>query len=217
MTNPVAKKQEGARRAGRPRSFDREAALSEAMRTFWKHGYEGASIPNLTRAMGITPQSLYAAYGSKADLYREALEHYAQGAGAYAALALTEETDVFTAIGRVLRESAKVFTEKDSPRGCMISLEMLSCSPEGEAVAIRARELRRAAITRTQVRLERARREKQIAKQRQPQAVSAVSLRHCARHGEPRARRSESTGTARHRGDGSTERVNPGGAIGLSV
>ena len=162
MNHPVTKKPPQPRRAGRPRSFDRDAALAQAMRTFWKHGFEGASIPNLTTAMGITPQSLYAAFGSKAKLYREALEHYAGGVGAYAARALTEEAEVFAALARVLRESAELFTEKRSPRGCMISLEMLSFSPEGEAVAVHARELRRAGIARLQARLEKAKHEKQL-------------------------------------------------------
>ncbi len=170
MNHPVTKKPP-SRRAGRPRSFDRDAALAQAMHTFWKYGYEGASIPNLTRAMGITPQSLYAAFGSKAKLYREALEHYSGGVGAYAARALTEEADVFAALARVLRESAESFTEKMSPRGCMISLEMLTCSPEGEALAVHARELRRAAVARLQARLEKATHEKQL-----PSGVNAGTL-----------------------------------------
>lgn len=69
------------RRRGRPPAFDRETVLSAARETFWEHGYEGASIADLTAAMGITPQSLYAAFNSKADLYRAALEQY-RGLGA---------------------------------------------------------------------------------------------------------------------------------------
>lgn len=162
------------RRAGRPRSFDRETALARAMLTFWQHGYEGASIPTLTTAMGITPQSLYAAFGSKAALYREALAHYAGGVGAYAARALSEEADIFAALERVLRESAEAFTAKGSPRGCMISLEMLSCSPEGEAVAVHAKALRRAAVTRLRARLAKAAREKQLPGSADPGALARL-------------------------------------------
>ncbi|MBE7159301.1 MAG: TetR/AcrR family transcriptional regulator [Rhodospirillales bacterium] len=161
MSDAVTKKKQG-RRPGRPRSFDREAVLAQAMLTFWKHGYEGASIPLLTEAMGITPQSLYAAFQSKETLYQEALEYYAHAVAAHAARALTEEADIFAAVGRSLRESAESFTDRKSPRGCMISLEMLSCSPGGEAAAVHARELRRAAIARMRSRLEKAVREKQL-------------------------------------------------------
>ncbi len=162
------------RRAGRPRSFDRETALARAMLTFWQHGYEGASIPTLTAAMGITPQSLYAAFQSKAALYREALAHYAGGVGAYAARALSEEADIFVALERMLRESAEAFTAKRSPRGCMISLEMLSCSPEGEAVAVHAKALRRTAVTRLRVRLAKAKREKQLPGSADPGALARL-------------------------------------------
>ena len=158
--HPVPKQKH--RKPGRPRSFDREQALGQAVRTFWKHGYEGASIPSLTAAMGITPQSLYAAFQSKAALYREALDHYSQGVGSYSAHALAEEADILAAIERVLRESAELFTDKRSPRGCMVSLEMLSCSPEGEMVAAHAKRMRRTGISRLQARLEQAVQEKQL-------------------------------------------------------
>ena len=68
----------GARRAGRPLAFDREAALVCAMHLFWRHGYEATSIADLTRAMGITPPSLYAAFGDKRRLFLEAVERYSR-------------------------------------------------------------------------------------------------------------------------------------------
>src|SRR5690348_16407227 len=61
---------------GRPRAFDRKAALDAAMRLFWKKGYSATSIADLTAAMGIGSPSLYAAFGSKEQLYAEALDHY---------------------------------------------------------------------------------------------------------------------------------------------
>src|SRR4051794_21442736 len=63
---------------GRPRAFDTEKALDQAMRIFWKHGYEAASLPQLTRAMGINRPSMYAAFGNKESLFRKALDRYTE-------------------------------------------------------------------------------------------------------------------------------------------
>lgn len=119
---------------GRPRAFDRDEALAKAAETFWRLGYEGASIADLTAEMGITPQSLYAAFSSKADLYREALEWYQAHIGASTTAAL-QECDIVAALTRVLRESARAFTVPDRPHGCMVSTAVLTCATENEPVA----------------------------------------------------------------------------------
>ncbi|MBN9588039.1 MAG: TetR/AcrR family transcriptional regulator [Alphaproteobacteria bacterium] len=62
--------------AGRPRSFCTEKALDSAMQVFWRKGYEGASMVELTTAMGINSPSLYAAFGSKEGLFRQVLDRY---------------------------------------------------------------------------------------------------------------------------------------------
>lgn len=119
---------------GRPRAFDRDEALAKAAETFWRLGYEGASIADLTAEMGITPQSLYAAFSSKADLYREALEWYQVHIGASTTAAL-QESDIVVALTRMLRESARAFTAPDRPHGCMVSTAVLTCATENEPVA----------------------------------------------------------------------------------
>jgi AcrR family transcriptional regulator len=63
---------------GRPRAFDMDKALDEAMEVFWRHGFEGATIAELTGAMDINPPSLYAAFGSKEGLLKAALDHYSK-------------------------------------------------------------------------------------------------------------------------------------------
>ncbi|KJF71057.1 TetR/AcrR family transcriptional regulator [Agrobacterium arsenijevicii] len=130
-----------SRPRGRPRAFDRDEVLAKAAETFWRLGYEGASIADLTAAMGITPQSLYAAFTSKADLYREALAWYQAHIGASTARAL-EASDVVAALACVLRESAHEFTRPGRPHGCMVSTAVLTCAVENEPVAQHVSTLR---------------------------------------------------------------------------
>ncbi|SEE64409.1 transcriptional regulator, TetR family [Rhizobiales bacterium GAS191] len=130
------------RTRGRPRAFDRDKALALAGETFWRLGYEGASIVDLTAAMGITPQSLYAAFTSKADLYREALAQYRATAGAFTGRALEEEPTAASAFDRVLREAAHEYTRPDQPRGCMLSTAVVTCAVENDFIAAHVAGLR---------------------------------------------------------------------------
>jgi AcrR family transcriptional regulator len=134
------------RSRGRPRAFDREQALDRAMEVFWRRGYEGASLAELTAAMGVTPPSLYSAFGSKEGLYREALRQYVTSQGAGAGRALAEEPTAFRAIERMLRESVRIFADPTSPAGCMISTATLRCAPENRSAAAAASEMRQAML-----------------------------------------------------------------------
>ncbi|WP_154401311.1 TetR/AcrR family transcriptional regulator, partial [Bordetella pertussis] len=87
---------------GRPRSFERTEALRQAMEVFWSKGYEGASLADLTSAMGINAPSLYAAFGSKEALFREAVQRYADTEGARTRRALLEAPDARAAIEGML-------------------------------------------------------------------------------------------------------------------
>lgn len=119
---------------GRPRTFDRSDALRRAMEVFWEHGYEGTSIAALTAAMQINSPSLYAAFGSKEALFREAVAHYDATLGATAAADLRERPTAREAIAAVLRHHAVVFCEPDNPRGCMIVLAATTCSEDTRSV-----------------------------------------------------------------------------------
>src|SRR5215470_4594452 len=77
---------------GRPRAFDTDKALDRALRVFWEKGYEGASLSELTTAMGINRPSLYAAFGDKEALFRKTLERYEQGPTAFIRESLAEPT-----------------------------------------------------------------------------------------------------------------------------
>jgi len=144
-----------ARRRGRPPAFDRNQVLARAAQTFWRLGYEGASIADLTEAMGITAQSLYAAFGSKADLYKEALMHYRQTVGAFTARALAEEPNAADAFVRLLRESAREFCRAGRPHGCMISTATLACASENQPVADHVAGLRAGTLAAFRDRIER--------------------------------------------------------------
>nr|WP_205930280.1 TetR/AcrR family transcriptional regulator [Rhizobium leguminosarum] len=160
-----------ARRRGRPPAFDRETVLSAARETFWEHGYEGASIADLTAAMGITPQSLYAAFNSKADLYRAALEQY-RGLGADTFSALGEPIDTVSAFERILRGSAEIFSALEHPKGCMISTAVLNCASENEVIADHVAALRRRSLDAFAARIERGIHEGDMKPQTTPRALA---------------------------------------------
>lgn len=116
---------------GRPRCFDREAALDRALEIFWAQGYTGTSIADLTAAMQINPPSLYAAFGDKRQLYLTALDRYQQrGLAALDAL-LADAPDTRSAIERALRQIVCEMTRCDRPNGCMVVLSGLHCGSEG--------------------------------------------------------------------------------------
>lgn len=116
------------RRRGGPRTFDRNSAVETAMILFWRHGYEGVSITDLTGAIGIAPPSLYAAFGSKAGLYREALDRYATRPGALVGLVQAESLDM--AVGGLLRAAIDAAIDPLLERGCMVSTGLLACAVE---------------------------------------------------------------------------------------
>src|SRR5688572_25521633 len=100
---------------GRPRTFDRGIALEAALHVFWRHGYDTTSLAELTAAMKITPPSLYAAFGSKKELFLEAVALYVERYGASPARALCEEPTARAAVARVLLEFASIASAPDHP------------------------------------------------------------------------------------------------------
>lgn len=122
---------------GRPRRFDRDTALLEAARLFWRHGYSGTSTRALTAALGLSPSSLYAAFGSKAGLFEEAVRTYAERYRAIYATAMTEP-DLAGVLDHVLRGSVEEFTQPSAEHpGCLVSSAVLADSPD--TVDVRAR------------------------------------------------------------------------------
>jgi len=118
---------------GRPREFDIDQALNRALRVFWRKGYEGATLPDLTRAMGINRPSLYAAFGSKEGLFRKSLDRYDAGPAAWAREALHEPTARAVA-GRLLAGAIDMVTDRRNPRGCLIVQGALACGDAAQSV-----------------------------------------------------------------------------------
>ncbi len=118
---------------GRPRSFDRDAALRRAMEVFWAKGYEGASIADLTAAMGINSPSLYAAFGCKEALFREALALYGETESCTIWGAMEAPT-AREAVAGFLMRTARAFTRPGKPRGCLVVLSALHATENSETV-----------------------------------------------------------------------------------
>ncbi|MFI8852109.1 TetR/AcrR family transcriptional regulator [Streptomyces sp. NPDC053499] len=140
---------------GRPRAFDRDAALERAMHVFWDRGYEATTLTDLTEAMGIRPPSLYAAFGSKEGLFREAVELYGRTDGTVSREALAEAPTAREGVHGALRRNVIGYTDPAKPRGCMIVLAATNCTPENEGVRTLLAESRRATERRFRERVER--------------------------------------------------------------
>jgi AcrR family transcriptional regulator len=118
---------------GRPRAFDADAALDQAMEVFWRHGYEGATIAQLTEAMGINPPSLYAAFGSKEGLLKAALDRYSAKRASWMEEIVSAPTAREVA-ERMLMGTADIQTDPANPPGCLLVQAGLACGTGSENV-----------------------------------------------------------------------------------
>lgn len=112
---------------GRPRAFDTEQALENAMLVFWRNGYQTTSLDELTAAMGITRPSMYAAFGDKEQLFLKAIERYRQQFSARIGSALSEDIDTKAAIALMLQRTVEILTDSALPRGCFLVNSTLEC------------------------------------------------------------------------------------------
>lgn len=159
--------------AGRPRTFEADAALEAALAVFWKKGYAGASLPALTEAMGMQRPSVYATFGNKEALFRRALEHYSNTRLAFFAEALQQPTARAVA-DALLTGFARLGTTPGAPAGCLAVNSALACSEDVEPIRrelVARRRARLGALTR---RFERARAEGDLAA-----GVSPADLARC--------------------------------------
>jgi AcrR family transcriptional regulator len=118
---------------GRPRAFDMDTALDRALQVFWRKGYEGTSLSDLTKAMGINRPSLYAAFGNKEALFRKALDRYVEGPAAYTRTALDEPT-ARAVVERLLRGVVGLLTNPRHPPGCLAVQGALACGDAADSI-----------------------------------------------------------------------------------
>ena len=140
---------------GRPRTFDPDIALRQALDLFWERGYEGTSLNDLARAMGIASASIYACFGSKEDLFRKVMALYGRTSGAPPRAALREQPTARAAIHAMLRATADEITRADTPHGCMLILAAPTGAVENHAVREFLAHLRRDMFTTIKDRLAR--------------------------------------------------------------
>ena len=137
---------------GRPRTFDRDAAIDQAMNLFWEHGYDSTSLNQLKATIGggISAPSFYAAFGSKEALFKEVMARYLSTHGRVTDSLFDDTLAPRDAIELTLRRSARMQTDVDHPTGCLVSLGWMSaCSEESKVISqplARTRALNRAGI-----------------------------------------------------------------------
>jgi AcrR family transcriptional regulator len=115
-----------AKQRGRPLAFNQEDALDKALNVFWLRGYEGATMTELTEALGINKPSIYAAFGNKEELFRKALAKYLAGPAAFIGEVFKEST-AHQVAEKFLMQAVDFFSDKSTPNGCMIVQGALTC------------------------------------------------------------------------------------------
>src|ERR1700746_3749669 len=120
-------------RMGRPRGFDEDAALEAAMRVFWEKRYEGATIADLTEAMGINRSSIYAAFGDKESVFHRVMERYREARMTYIRQALAQRS-LREVVAGLIHGTAEFLSTPGNPRGCLSIQGALACGTDAEPV-----------------------------------------------------------------------------------
>src|SRR5260370_26100270 len=160
-----------SRHQGRPREFDPDEALERALELFWRQGYEGTSLSELTAAMGINRPSLYAAFGNKQSLFQKALDRYAEEHMAFIRTAL-EESTARRAIETLLRGYVASVTNPSTPPGCLTIQGGLASGPDAESIRAELTARRLAGEAALRARPERARKHRDLAADGNPAALA---------------------------------------------
>lgn len=165
---------------GRPRAFDRDAALRRAMEVFWAKGYERTSLADLTEAMGINSPSLYAAFTSKEALFQEALALYSTTEGSEIWEGVPVAPTARAACAHLLRATAEAFASDDKRRGCMAVLSAPQMDGASPSICDTLKHRRAATTTVLRERLRRAVAEGDLPATADVEAITAymVTVQH---------------------------------------
>jgi AcrR family transcriptional regulator len=156
---------------GRPRAFDMDKALDQALHVFWRKGYEGTSVSDLTEVMGINPPSLYAAFGNKETLFRKALDRYMAERTTFWDEAFKAPT-ARAVVEQLLRDIADFLSDPRNPRGCLAVQGALACGEAAESVRQELAARRAAGQERIRKRLKRAKTEGELPAGADPAALA---------------------------------------------
>lgn len=156
---------------GRPKEFDEGEALERAMYVFWRKGYEGTSMSDLTAAMGINPPSLYRTFGNKEALFWKVLERFGEGPAAYVMGCLQEPT-AFEVVKARLYGAVETMTDPRHPWGCLATQAAATCGDEGESVRKGLISVRAGTQAAMAERLRRAKAEGDLSEECDPEALA---------------------------------------------
>jgi AcrR family transcriptional regulator len=152
---------------GRPRGFDEDAALEAAMRVFWEKSYEGATMADLTKAMGMNRSSIYAAFGDKESLFHRIMERYREGRMSYMRQALAQRS-LREVVARLIYGTAEFLSTPGNPRGCLSIQAALACGTDAEPVKEAIIDWRRSGEAALKKRLQQAQSEGELPAEIQP-------------------------------------------------
>lgn len=165
-----------ARGRGRPRQFDKEAALDAALRLFWRHGFEGSSIAALAESMKVTVPSLYLAFGNKESLFMQSVEHYCRQYSAGMYVRAFEQPTAREVACTILSGEVDLVSGPETPEGCLMVQGALATGPGAEAVQQVMSQLRRQAQADVAKRFERARRARELPIGWKPETLAAYLM-----------------------------------------
>jgi AcrR family transcriptional regulator len=152
---------------GRPREFDEDTALEAAMRVFWEKSYEGATIADLTEAMGINRSSMYAAFGDKEAIFRRVMERYRARRMTYIRQALAQPS-LREVVAGLIYGTAEFLSSPDNPRGCLLIQGALACGTDAEPVKLAMIDWRKSGQAALKKRLQQAQSEGELPAEIQP-------------------------------------------------